>query len=243
MFERRASRSRIRIAEACALSRLALDVGVDDLGKVLALKLGGREVNVDGLSATVTGGDGSGTVGRNTVDLLEIGLVGKRAVTKWYKVDTVVDEERKRGEVRRLVTAVLRAGRGEDGTKLADQSTRRPESTGLVKEGRYLSRRTTVASGETKDKPIVLGKLLGRNDGERRDGSLVGVHLGQDLIRERLRDLVNVDGSTSRGNSLLDRFRKLGNVAIERENDDSDLGHLDRSNRSGGGVSGVGRLG
>lgn len=144
---------------------LALDVSVDNLGEVLSLRRRNGIVELDGLAATVTGSDGTGTVRAGTVNLVQVGLFGKISVTEWNVIDTMVNEEGDGGEVSGLVTTVLGSGRGESGGKFADEGTGSPKPTCAVEERRNLSRGASITCGEAKDEAVVLLECVGSNDG------------------------------------------------------------------------------
>lgn len=78
---------------------------------------------------------------------------------------------------------------------LAPVGTVLPLATSLVPEGLPLGREVTITGRDTEEEGIVLlesGRVL-----EGRDAAVLwrGVHLGQDLLRESLRDLVEVAGT------------------------------------------------
>lgn len=200
-------------------SVLSLDIGVDDIGKVFTLSLGHREVNVDRLTATVTSSDGTSTVSANTVNLVQVGLLSEGAVTQRNVVDSVVDKKGNGGEVRSLVTTVLGSSRGEGGSEFANERAGSPETTSLVEEGADLGRSTAVAGGEAENESVVLLEGIRGDDGEARDGGLVGVHLAEHFFREGLSELVNVDSGTSGLGALNNLLSELSDMSIHAKHD------------------------
>ena len=85
---------------------------------------------------------------------------------------------------------------------LAPVGTVLPLATSLVPEGLPLSREVTVTGRDTEEEGIVL--LEGGWVLEGRDAAVLwrGMHLGQDLLWESLRDLVEVAGTAGRLDTL-----------------------------------------
>lgn len=172
-------------------------------------------------------------------------------------VDAVVDEEGERSQGSRLETTVLRGSAGDDGSKLANEGTAEPEAAGLVKEGTDLRGGTAVSGREGQDEAVEVLEVIRLDHGEavciqksgrdqsvisvgrqerisysRVGGGLVGVHLAQDLLGERLSKLELLNLGTGALDTLNGIVGQLGNVAVERPGDDSNLG------RHGGGGRG-----
>lgn len=108
---------------------------------------------------------------------------------------------------------MLPSGRAEDAAEFANQGALGPETASLVKESPDLSRGTAVAGRETKEETVTVGVRIGVSvPGEQTPGTHrsqleqvvrldnrvlglqrpAGVHLGQDLSRQGLLDLVDL---------------------------------------------------
>lgn len=159
----------------------------DGLVKSLALDLGNLELLGRGLTAAVGGGKGTGTPGGATVDLGQVGQLGKGVgVAQGDVDDAVVGEGGQGGDGGGLLAAAEGGGGDEEAGELAVEGTLLPLGTGVVPEGLPLGGEVSVPGGDTDQEGIVLGQLgWVVEDGDVRwlGGS---VHLGQDFLREGL---------------------------------------------------------
>lgn len=161
------------------------------------MSLGDFKVELRRLAATITACNRAGTVSASTVDLGQVGLIGRTSVSVRDVIDAVVDKEGDGSEVCSLIAAVLGSGGGEGRGEFANQSTGSPKATSLVKECRDLCRGAAVTGGEAQDQAVVFNELFGSNYGVVLDRFLVGVHLGKDLFGKSLLNLVDIDGSST----------------------------------------------
>lgn len=114
-------------------------------------------------------------------ELTKSGLVAQRDVDK-----TVVSESAQGRESGGFLATTLGASRDEQTGVLAPVTTSGPDATGAVPEGLPLRGEVTVASGDTEEDTIVGEELVRGHNGV---GGLGGsVHLGQDIVGERLGD-------------------------------------------------------
>lgn len=135
----------------------------------------------------------------------------------------------------------------KDTSKLSNQGTGSPESSGLVKEGTDLSRGPSVTGGESEDESVERLQVVRRDDRvlglERATSVHLFKHFGRkslgagskemqhELVKpcvwsERQLDshLKDLDLCTSLLKTGHDLFGQLGNVAVGRVVDDTDLG-------------------
>jgi hypothetical protein len=93
----------------------------------------------------------------------------------------------------------------KDASSLADQATALPKTSRRVHKGLDLCRVLPISSTDTKqDAIIVLENVRVGNDGVIGLGWCV--HFGQDFLRQRFRDLVNVASGAASDNALLHGF-------------------------------------
>jgi hypothetical protein len=183
-------------------------VGLGD-GAVEGRTLLGRNIELEGggLALARGAGEGAGAPGAAAVDLVEVGelfcgkvrlymelrgsdisLTKRLLVTQRNKDEAVVNKGRHGCNSGRLLATTESAGGDEHAGVLAPESTLLPLSTGLVPEGLELGGEVAVPSRDTKEDTVVRFDLGGVvEDGDV--GGLGGrIHLGQDLLGERLGD-------------------------------------------------------
>ena len=120
-------------------------------------------------------------------DLGEVRELGKGlAVAEGDEDDAVVGEGGHGREHGGLLAAAGGRGGDEDGRVLAHERAGRPELAGRVPEGLPLAGEVAVAGGDAEEERVEVGEVGGREDGVGGLGR--GVHLGEDLLRERLGD-------------------------------------------------------
>jgi len=109
----------------------------------------------------------------------------------------VVSKSAHAGNHRALLPTTWRRSADEHASVLTPVRARLPLCTGLVPERLELSRVVAVTGRDTEEEGIVLLERL--RVGEGGDAAVLwrSVHLGQDLIVERLFDLVEVAGAAS----------------------------------------------
>jgi hypothetical protein len=163
----------------------------DSLPESLALSLSNAELERRGLAGAVTGGEGTSAPRRATVDLIEVGQVGECVLVAEGNVDeAVVSKGAHGGDAGRLLATTLGAGADEQTGVLAPVGAVGPLLARVVKESLPLRGEVAVAGGDTEEDGVVL--LEGGGVGQEGNiGGLAGsAHLGQDLLGEGLRDLV-----------------------------------------------------
>jgi hypothetical protein len=163
----------------------------DSLPKGLALGLSNAELERRGLAGAVTGGKGTSAPRRTTVDLIEVGEVGECVLVAEGNVDeAVVSKGAHGGDAGRLLATTLGAGADEQTGVLAPVGAVGPLLARVVKESLPLRGEVAVTGGDTEEDGVVL--LEGGGVGQEGDvGGLAGsAHLGENLLGEGLRDLV-----------------------------------------------------
>lgn len=178
--------------------------------------------------------ESTSTPGATTVDFVQVRELTKSVLVAQRDVDeTVVSESAHGRESGRFLATSLGASRDEQTGVLAPVTTSGPDATGLVPEGLPLRGEVTVASGDTEEDAIVGEELVRGHNGV---GGLGGsVHLGQDIIGERLGDpmgnkvvsqshcaqyaakvlLEKIDLTTGSFNALLLGLSQLLDVAVQ----------------------------
>lgn len=127
------------------------------------------------------------TPGASTVDLLQVGQLGKGMLVAQGNVDeSVVSEGAHGGDGSRLLATTESTGGNEKTGVLAPVTTSGPDGASGIPEGLPLSREVTVTSRDTEQNGIVLQKVVGLANGVAGLGR--GVHLGQNLLGESLAD-------------------------------------------------------
>ena len=122
-----------------------------------------------------------------TVDLLKIGQLSEGGLVAQRNVDeAVVDESRHGGDGGGLLATTEGAGADEHTSILAPEGALLPLLAGLVPEGLELGGEVAVTGGDTEEDGIVVKEsLVAGNRVGRLGGS---VHLGENVLREGLRD-------------------------------------------------------
>ncbi|KAI7165207.1 Minor allergen Cla h [Hortaea werneckii] len=192
---------------ACSTCRLrcarvtSLDT-VDSLVELLAVGDGEVELLLGWLAGAV-GGLKEGGISylaletATTTDLTHVSEDAEGGLVAQRHVDDAVVGEGGHGSNDGALLATTLGGGGDEhtGVPWTTLGTVLPLATSLVPESLPLSREVTVTGRDTEEEGIVLlesGWVL-----EGRDAAVLwrGVHLGQDLLWERLRDLVEVAGT------------------------------------------------
>lgn len=197
----------------------------NSLVESLTLDLSDLKLELGGLARTVARGEGASAPGRATVDLIEVGEEGEGGLVAERHVEkTVVGESRDRVEGSNLLTTARGTSADEQASELAVELTLGPETTGGIPEGAPLGRLGTKTGRDTEEEAVVLGQVGRSDDGVIRLGG--SVHLGENLVREGLRDLEDVGVAASGLNTLLNSLGKGADVTVGRVVDDSNLrGH------------------
>lgn len=200
---------------------------LDSLKERLTLDLGNLQLKSRRLSGAVATSKGTGTVRRRTVDLLQVGDLGESlGVTQRHKDDTVVNQHRQGVHNSGLLATAGGTGGHKDTGSLTVEGTRSPKTSGGVPESLPLSRVTAKSGGDTEQERVVLGQ--GVQSGNWVVGSGRSVHLLQNLLRQCLRNLIDVSLTAGSLDTLLDRLGQGSNVVVQRVDDDSNFGsHCD----------------
>jgi len=202
----------------CLLSCLEIDLG-DGLPEVLALGLGDVYLEFGRSTRAVSTSEGPGTPRRATMDLGQVGQEREGwLVPKRKEEDSVVGQRRQSGVDSHFLSSTRGTSGNEDTGVLATEGTLGPEPTGSIPEGLPLSGERTVTSGDAEEEGIIFGEIVGDKDREVRLGR--GTHLGQNLLRESLRDLEDFGGTTSGLDTSLDAIGELGDMTVESVDDD-----------------------
>lgn len=174
----------------------------DGLVEGLALSLGDLDLEGGGLARAVGTSEGTSTPGATTVNLIEVGQQREGGLVAQRDVDeAVVGEGAHGGQSGRLLTTTGGTSGDEETSILAPVAAGGPDGASGVPEGLPLSRKVTVASGDTEEDGIVLQEVVGPSNGVGRLGG--GVHLGQNFLGESLGDLEDVDLAAGGLNALL----------------------------------------
>jgi len=204
---------------------LALDVGN-------LLLEGGRQAGTSGASERAR------APRRAAMDLLKVGLEVERVlVAERDEEDTVVCKGGLDSDRSRLLAATGGGVGDEDTRVLASERARGPELASRVPESLPLCREVSVTGRDTEEVRVVLREGLRGSDGEIGLGGRM--HLGEDLLREGLSDLVASSRATSRLDALLYGVGQDVDVAVHGVGDDSNPGgHSVFGYGSGGGTVG-----
>lgn len=142
--------------------------------------------------------EGTRTPWAAATDLGKVGEKGEGGLVPKRHVDQAVVSQRAQACNRRaLLATAKRSGRDEQPRILAPVGTRLPLAASLIPESLPLGWEVAITGGDTKEEPVVLLKRL--RILERRDFAVLGrgMHFGQDLLGESLRDLVDVGRTAS----------------------------------------------
>jgi len=189
----------------------------------IALDLGNFELESTGLARTVGGSKSASTPRRATVDLREICyLLEGAGIAEGHIGDAMMGESREARHDCGLLPTTRTTSGDEHASVLSVQLSTLPEAASGIPEGLPLSWHVTVAGGDTDDEAIELSDIVGGEDGVT--GFRRRIHLGQDLLRESLGDLVDSGATTGSLDAPLLSFGQLGDVAVESVNDDCNVG-------------------
>jgi len=135
----------------------------------------------------VTYSKGTSTPGATTVNLSQVGKLGKGGLVTQRDVEEAVVSEGAHGSNGGRLLATTEGTSGDEQTSVfAPEATRGPDTAGAVPEGLPLSGEVTVTGGDTEEDGIVVKEsLVAGNRVGRLGGS---VHLGENVLREGLRD-------------------------------------------------------
>lgn len=199
-----------------------VDLG-DGLVEGGTLELGELEFLLGRLAGSITTGEGTGTPRRTTTDFSEVGLDFKGGlVTERDVDDAVVGESAHGGDASGLLAATDGSSADEETGVLAPERTVLPLATSLVPESLELRGVVAVTGGDTEEEGVVLLEDL--RVGEDGVTSLLGrsVHLGENLLRERFLDLVNITGTSG--------FLDAASLSFGEGTDVTPCGVIDDSN-------------
>ena len=175
----------------------------NSLKESLSLSLGNAELEGRGLARAVAAGEGTGTPGGATVDLIEVRQVGECVLVSKGNVDeTVVSEGAHGGNAGGLLATALGAGADEQTGVLAPESARGPLAASAVEESLPLGGEVAVACRDTEEDGVVLLERGGVAEEGHVGGLGRRVHLGEDLLGESLGDLVHVGVAASLADTL-----------------------------------------
>jgi hypothetical protein len=194
----------------------------DSLVEGFALNEGELLLVLAGLARSVTTSEGTGTPWGTTADLRMVGENAESVLVAQRNEDhSVMDKGRHGVRGSDLLPTALGTGGDENADVFAVKSTTCPEAAGSVDECLPLTGEVTITSGDTEEESVVIRQIGGFDGVIRR--LLRGVHGCKNLRAEGLGDLV--DGSFSSGlfNTLLFLFGKLGDMVVQRVDDDTDF--------------------
>jgi len=203
----------------CLFMYSELDLG-DGLPELFALSRGDIELKLGRGARAVGTSKGTGTPRGSTVNLVQVGQKGEDVlITERGEDDAVVGQGRECGVDSHFLSSTRSTGGNEDTGVLSSEGTLSPETTGSIPEGLPLSGESTVTSGDAEEEGIVVGELSGGDDGVARLGW--GMELLQGILGKSLCDLEDVGRTTGSLDTRLDALSKLGNMAVESVDDDS----------------------
>ncbi len=155
------------------------------------------------------------------MDLFQIEDLRVR-VSQRHKAHALVRKETEAAHVDRFLSATQSSDTGKGTGGLARHGSLLPEATARVHKGLDLRRHGSEASTETEQDTVILGHLVGSDDGMilfRRS-----THLAQDLVGQGLGDLINVARGSGGFDAFGDRLGHGSHVAVEGVVDDGDFG-------------------
>lgn len=128
--------------------------------------------------------------------LAQVGQLAKGlGVAQRHVADAMVGQRRHRRDGRGLLATTGAGGADEEAGELAVEGAGLPLAAGAVPEGLPLRGEVAVARGNAEEEAVVLGE----RGGVREDLDVRGlggrVHLGEDLVGERLGDLEEIGGA------------------------------------------------
>lgn len=201
-----------------------VDAG-DSLVEGCALDAGELLLLLGGLARSVTTSEGTGTPWGTTADLRSVGENAESVLIAQRNEDhSVVSKGRNGVQGSDFLPAALSTGGDENADVFAVEFTLCPETAGGVDECLPLAREVTITSGDTEEESIEFRQLGSGDDGVC--GLWRGVHGRENCLGESLRDLVDGGVSPSSFNTLELLFGELGDMTVQRVDNDSDVrGH------------------
>jgi len=189
----------------------------------LALNPSNFKLKSGGLPAAIGGSIAACSPGRATVDLGQIGeLLESTGIAKGNEDHAMMDEGRHDAKVGALLTTTCTSSRNKGAHEFPGEGTSLPELSGGIPESLELCWPRAITSADTNEEAVVLRELGGGNNGVV--GFSRGIHLGEDLLRESLRNLEDGGRPPCGLDALLDGFRQPTNVAVHRVDNNGDLG-------------------
>mmetsp|Transcript_34174 Transcript_34174/g.84583 ORF Transcript_34174/g.84583 Transcript_34174/m.84583 type:complete len:264 (+) Transcript_34174:973-1764(+) len=204
----------------------ALSAGLDclgDVGEVLALVLGQRQLLLARHPAAVSSSEGTCSVCRSAVYLAHVELHLPECVADGHEDHAVVGELRQGRQSGSLLSAGLCGCREEDASGFADQLAALPQTPRRIPHRLHLCTHGAEASGRAEQNAVRVGQRVHVHHGDVCVFGRCG-HLLEHLIREGLRHLVQEAFAAGLLDALLHLLRQRTHVAIHGVEDDVDFG-------------------
>mmetsp|Transcript_9442 Transcript_9442/g.18732 ORF Transcript_9442/g.18732 Transcript_9442/m.18732 type:complete len:229 (+) Transcript_9442:56-742(+) len=194
------------------------------------LSLGGNQalLAVAGHAGAIGTSEGTGSVGRATVDLVHVEHDRVR-VAERHEDHALVSKLGHKGESSGLLATTLSGSGEEDTSGLVGESLLLPKTTEGVEEGLHLGAGHTEAGRDTEEDTIGLGKSLGGGNLVVRLGR--GAHLAEHLLGEGFGHLKELGLAAVLLEGSLHRLSHGTDVAVHGVVHNDNGGHL-----GGGGV-------